>query len=47
MIEPVVRRLDKHETLLIDMKKVLDVQFHRIATMQAQLDQLLATLRRS
>ena len=46
LIEPVVVRLDKHETLLFEMKSVLDVQFQRIAAMQAQLDHLLATLRK-
>ena len=45
MIEPVVMRLDRHEDLLLQMKTTLDVQFQRIAALQAQMDHLLATIR--
>lgn len=45
IIEPVVERLDRHETLLAEVKKTLDVQFRRIAAIQAQMDRLLAALR--
>ena len=45
LIEPVVLRLDKHEDLLFELKTALDVQFRRIAAMQAQMDHLIATLR--
>jgi hypothetical protein len=44
IIKPVVERLDKHEELLVAMKGTLDVQFRRIAAMQAQLDHLIAAL---
>ena len=43
IVEPVVDRLDRHEELLLELKSALDVQFRRIAAIQAQLDQLLAT----
>ena len=42
VVSPVVERLDRHEQLLLDVKSALDVQFQRIADMQAQLDKLLA-----
>jgi hypothetical protein len=45
IIEPVVIRLDKHEELLLEVKSALNVQFTRIAALQAQMDHLLATLR--
>lgn len=45
IIQPVVVRLDKHEELLLEMKAALDVQFQRIAAMQAQMDHLLASVR--
>ena len=45
IIEPVVSRLDRHEELLSEVKATLDVQFRRIAAIQAQLDHLLASLR--
>jgi hypothetical protein len=45
LIEPVVVRLDNHEALLLEMKSTLDVQFQRIAAIQAQLDHLLASIR--
>jgi hypothetical protein len=45
IIKPVVQRLDTHETLLLELKAALEVQFRRIAAIQAQLDQLLATRR--
>ena len=45
IIEPVVLRLDRHEDLLLQMKTTLDVQFQRIAALQAQMDHLLATIR--
>ena len=35
IVEPVVKRLDRHEQLLLDMKSTMDVQFTRIAEMQA------------
>ena len=44
IIEPVVVRLDKHEDLLHEVKAALDVQFQRIAALQAQMDHLLAKL---
>ena len=45
IIEPVVERLDRHENLLLEVKGALDVQFQRIAALQAQIDHLLASLR--
>ena len=45
IIEPVVVRLDKHEELLHGVKAALDVQFQRIAALQAQMDHLIATIR--
>jgi hypothetical protein len=42
IIMPVVQRLDRHEQLLLDLKAALDVQFQRIAAIQAQLDQMMA-----
>ena len=46
IIRPVVERLDKHEELLRVMKHKLDVQFQRIAAMQAQMDILLTAVRK-
>jgi hypothetical protein len=43
VVETVVSRLERHEQLLEDLKAALAVQFQRIAAMQAQLDQLVAT----
>ena len=45
-VEPVVKRLDRHEQLLLDVKSSLEVQFTRIADMQAQLDLLIAAYRK-
>jgi hypothetical protein len=42
LVEPVVARLDRHEQLLLDLKSALDIQFKRIAAIQAQLDHLIA-----
>jgi hypothetical protein len=42
VVAPVMERLDRHEQLLLDVKRVLDVQFERIASMQAQLDLMIA-----
>ena len=47
IVEPMVAKLDRHETLLLEMKAALDVQFQRIAALQAQIDHLLARLSRS
>ena len=41
VVEPVVMRLDRHEELLRELKKGFDIQFKRIAEIQAQLDALL------
>ena len=41
LVEPVVERLDRHEELLLELKASLDVQFQRIAAIQAQIDTLL------
>ena len=46
VVEPVLTRLDRHEKLLEEVKTALDVQFKRTAAIQAQLDQLAATLSR-
>ena len=46
VVAPVVERLDRHEELLLGLRASLDVQFQRIATIQAQLDALLAEYRR-
>lgn len=46
VVEPVVERLDRHEELLLGLKGSLDVQFQRIAAIQAQIDALLAVSRR-
>lgn len=50
IVEPIVTtvqtRLDEHEELLRAMKDSLDIQFKRIAEMQAQIDQLLKMQRR-
>lgn len=46
VVEPVVERLDRHEELLLSLKAALEVQFQRIAAMQAQLDALLTANRR-
>ena len=46
VVEPVVERLDRHEELLLELKASLDVQFQRIAAIQAQIDTLLAEHRR-
>jgi hypothetical protein len=40
----VLARLDTHERLLSEVKSALDIQFTRIAEIQAQLDQLLTTI---
>ncbi len=45
VVQPVVARLDRHEELLRELKAALDVQFQRIASIQAQLDSLIATNR--
>ena len=45
IIEPVVERLDRHENLLHELKNSLDVQFQRIAALQAQMDHLVASIR--
>jgi len=45
VVEPVVQRLDRHEELLLSLQASLDVQFQRIAAMQAQLDMLIAAQR--
>ena len=47
LVEPVLERLDRHERILEELKTALDVQFKRTAAIQAQLDLLLATLKRS
>ncbi len=44
VVEPVLTRLDRHEKLLEELKAALEIQFKRTAAIQAQLDQLLATL---
>jgi len=46
VVEPVVDRLDRHEELLLSLKASLDVQFQRIAAIQAQIDTLLLEHRR-
>lgn len=47
VVAPVLERLDQHEELLLSMKAVLDVQFKRIAAIQAQLDDMVALTRRA
>jgi hypothetical protein len=42
IVKPVLERLDKHEEILLGLRDALDVQFKRIAQIQAQLDQLIA-----
>ena len=41
------KRLDRHERILEELTTALIVQFQRTAAIQAQLDLLLATLKRS
>ncbi len=43
-IPAILDRLDKHEQMLADLKDALDIQFKRIAEIQAQLDLLAARL---
>lgn len=38
----VLRKLQAHESLLTDVRSALDIQFKRIAEIQAQLDFILA-----
>lgn len=47
VVEPLLNRLDRHEQLLEELKAALEIQFKRTAAVQAQLDQILATLTRS
>ena len=42
IVKPVIERLDSHEKLLHEVKAALDIQFKRIAAIQAQLDHLVA-----
>jgi hypothetical protein len=44
VVEPVIERLDRSEKLLRELKAALDIQFKRIAQIQAQLDILAASL---
>jgi hypothetical protein len=44
VVAPVLRRLDTHEEILLELKAALDIQFKRTAEIQAQLDRLLARL---
>lgn len=46
VVKPVVDRLDRHESILLELKSALAVQFQRIAAIQAHLDILLADSRR-
>jgi hypothetical protein len=47
VVKPVMQRLDRHEELLLALKASLDVQFQRIASIQAQLDALITVSRRA
>jgi SRSO17 transposase len=47
LVEPVLERLDRHEALLTEMKRALDIQFKRTAEVQAQLDKLTALVKKS
>ena len=46
-IEALTWRLDHIETLSRGNRRVLDLQFKRMSQIQAELDQLLARLRRT
>jgi hypothetical protein len=43
----VLRKLESHERSLADVRSALDIQFKRIAEIQAQLDIILAALEKS
>ena len=40
VVQPVLKRLDRHEELLTELRDALRVQFERIAQMQVQLDRI-------
>jgi hypothetical protein len=40
VVQPVLKRLDRHEELLTELRETLRVQFERIAQMQVQLDRI-------
>ena len=42
-----LRKLESHESSLADVRSALDIQFKRIAEIQAQLDVILAALDKS
>ena len=46
LVGPVLSRLDAHEKLLQDLKAALDTQVDRTKSIQAQLDELLASVGR-
>jgi len=46
-IETLTRRLDELERIATTNRKILDLQFRRMADIQAQLDHLVAHLKRA
>ena len=40
VVQPVLKRLDRHEELPAELRETLRVQFERIAQLQVQLDRI-------
>ena len=41
LLQPVLTRLERHESLLEEIRQSLQIQFRRTAEVQAQLDKLI------